>query len=240
LEVQPSDTRPTLPAVITANRVIQRVFILISRQSDLYEMCRRLPTTKKLTAARRVSVSNKQMRCLGGTRRAPTGQKVVRCKLNWKSLEGKATDGVWTTLRCRAYSKHCYHTRILEISELCTNITAYYTLCLTDIWLATDWATGVRSPTEVEDFPSTLCVQPVLDPSQLPVQWVPGIFPWGKRGRGVLLNIHPLLVPWVKKERGCTSSPAVCKNRCVRGNLYLFYRYLQFVFNTDIFSRVKK
>jgi hypothetical protein len=45
----------------------------------------------------------------------------------------------------------------------------------------------------------------------------------GKCGQGVLLTTHPLLVPWVKKERNYTSSPPVCRNWHVTCNLYLFF-----------------
>jgi hypothetical protein len=37
-------------------------------------------------------------------------------------------------------------------------------------WLATEGATGVRCQTESGDFPSTLCAQPALGPTQPPVQ----------------------------------------------------------------------
>jgi hypothetical protein len=44
----------------------------------------------------------------------------------------------------------------------------------------------------------------------------------GKCGRGLLLNTHPLLVPWVRKERDYTSSPPVRPNWRVTGNLYIY------------------
>ena len=40
-----------------------------------------------------------------------------------------------------------------------------------------------------------------LGPTQLPIQWVPGLSPWVKYGRGVLLTTHPLLVRWSRKSR---------------------------------------
>jgi hypothetical protein len=75
---------------------------------------------------------------------------------------------------------------------------------------------------EAEDFSSTICVQPALGPNQPLVQWIPGIFPRGKCGQGILLTAHALLVPWVKKERGCTFSSPICQKWCVVSTLYLY------------------
>ena len=44
------------------------------------------------------------------------------------------------------------------------------------------------------DFPHLS--RPALGPTQPPVQWVPGLSPGVKSGRGVTLTPHPLLVPW--------------------------------------------
>jgi len=38
--------------------------------------------------------------------------------------------------------------------------------------------------------------RPAPEPTQPPVQWVPGLSPGVKSGRGVTLTPHPLLVPW--------------------------------------------
>ena len=41
---------------------------------------------------------------------------------------------------------------------------------------------------------------PALSPTQSPVQWVPGLYPGIKSGRGVMLTPHPHLEPLVMKE----------------------------------------
>jgi hypothetical protein len=42
-----------------------------------------------------------------------------------------------------------------------------------------------------------------LEPTQPPIQWVPGLF----SGRGVALNTHPHVAPRLKKEYSYTSTP---------------------------------
>jgi hypothetical protein len=54
------------------------------------------------------------------------------------------------------------------------------------------------------------------------LQWIPGIFPESKCGRGVLLTTHPLLVLWVKKETGYTSSAPMYQNWHTMGKFYLY------------------
>jgi len=48
------------------------------------------------------------------------------------------------------------------------------------------------------DFPHLS--RPALGPTQPSVQWVPGLSPCVKSGRGVTLTPHPLLVPWSIKS----------------------------------------
>jgi hypothetical protein len=56
-------------------------------------------------------------------------------------------------------------------------------------------------------FPLTSASRPALGSTQPPVQWVPGVLSLGvKRGRSVMLNTHPLLVPSLRKSRSYTSS----------------------------------
>jgi hypothetical protein len=79
--------------------------------------------------------------------------------------------------------------------------------------LATDWTAGVRSLTEAEDFSSNLCVQTGsgAHPASCTVG-TGGSFPGVKRGRGVMLTTHPLLVPRLRNERGYNSSPPMRQN----------------------------
>jgi hypothetical protein len=50
-------------------------------------------------------------------------------------------------------------------------------------------------------FPLTSASRPALGHTQPPVQWVPGaVCPGVKRGRGVMLTTHPLLVPRLRKR----------------------------------------
>jgi hypothetical protein len=59
-----------------------------------------------------------------------------------------------------------------------------------------DRAIGVRSPTGVKDFSSSLCVQTGSGAHPASCTWVPGVLsPGVKRGRGVMLTTHPYLVP---------------------------------------------
>jgi hypothetical protein len=64
--------------------------------------------------------------------------------------------------------------------------------------------------------------------TQPPVQWVPGaLCPGVKRGRGVMLTTHPLLVPRLRKSRSCTSCHTNAPLWSVTGPLYLFLLHLR-------------
>jgi hypothetical protein len=49
-----------------------------------------------------------------------------------------------------------------------------------------------------------------LGPTQPPIQWAPGV----KRGLGVMLTIHPHLVPRSRMSRSNTSSPSGASIAC--------------------------
>jgi hypothetical protein len=90
--------------------------------------------------------------------------------------------------------------------------------------LTTNWTAGVRSPTEAEDFSSNLCVQTGCGPTQPPTQWVPGaLSPGVKRGRGLTLTTHALLVPRLRKSRGYTSCHPDASLWSARGPLCLLH-----------------
>jgi hypothetical protein len=74
-----------------------------------------------------------------------------------------------------------------------------------------DWTTGVRSPTEAEDFSSILCVQTGsgAHPASCPMG-TRGSFHGVKCGQGMMLTIHPHLVPRLRMSRSYTSSPPMC------------------------------
>jgi hypothetical protein len=64
-------------------------------------------------------------------------------------------------------------------------------------------------------FPLTYVFRPAVEPTQLPVQWVPRVLsPGVKRGRGVTLTTHPI---WCRGREWVGAIPP----RCVVGLLYL-------------------
>jgi hypothetical protein len=75
---------------------------------------------------------------------------------------------------------------------------------VSDCWLD---SRGSILDTGTGFFPLTSTCRPALGPTQPPVQWVPGALSLGvKRGRGVMLTSHTLLVPRLRKSRRYTSS----------------------------------
>jgi hypothetical protein len=75
-------------------------------------------------------------------------------------------------------------------------------------------------------FPLTSATRPAVGPTQPPVQWVPGaLAPGVKRGRGVMLTTHPLLVPRLRNSRSYTCSHPNAPLWSVTGPLYLLPFY---------------
>ena len=92
--------------------------------------------------------------------------------------------------------------------------------------LATDSKVRGSNPGGGKIFP--YLSRPALGPTQLLVQWVPGLFPGVKSGRGLTLIPHPLLVPLVMKEQSYISTPAMGRTACTEPQcLYKGCTYLQ-------------
>jgi hypothetical protein len=111
--------------------------------------------------------------------------------------------------------------RTLELSGPTSSRVAQSVQCLT-----TEWTAGVRSPKEAEDFSSNLCVQTCsgAHPASC-TMGTGGSFPGVKRGRGVMLSTHPLLVPRLRKSRSYTSCHPNAPLWSVTEPLYLFNFY---------------
>jgi hypothetical protein len=69
--------------------------------------------------------------------------------------------------------------------------------------------TGVRSPTEAEDFSSSFCIQTGSGAHPVSCTMGTGVLsPGVNRGRGMMLTIHPRLMPRLRMSRSYTSSPS--------------------------------
>jgi hypothetical protein len=78
-------------------------------------------------------------------------------------------------------------------------------------------------------FPLTSWSRPASEPTQSPIQWVPGaLFLWVKRGRGLMLTAHPLVVPRLRKCRNYTSCHTNALLWSVAGPLYLLQQIKMF------------
>jgi hypothetical protein len=76
------------------------------------------------------------------------------------------------------------------------------------------------------NLPLTSASRPALGPTQPPIQCVPGaLTPGVKRGRGVMLTTHPLLVPRLRKRRSYTSCHPNAPLWSVARPLYLFFTF---------------
>jgi hypothetical protein len=84
---------------------------------------------------------------------------------------------------------------------LITNSGKFPTQAQSVQWLTADWTTGVRSPTEAEDFSSSLCVQTGsgAHPASCPVG-TEGPFPGGKARPGRDADYSPPSSTEVKNE----------------------------------------
>jgi hypothetical protein len=68
--------------------------------------------------------------------------------------------------------------------------------------------------------------RPALGPTQPPVQSVPGaLSPGVKRGPGVMLTTHPLLVPRLRKSMSYTSFHPKCLYGAQRDHFTITYEY---------------
>jgi hypothetical protein len=74
--------------------------------------------------------------------------------------------------------------------------------------LIADWTNQFDPRQRQRIFPLASVFRPALRLTQLPIQWVSRVLsPGVKRGRGVTLTTHPLLVPRSRMSRSYTSSP---------------------------------
>jgi hypothetical protein len=100
------------------------------------------------------------------------------------------------------------------------------THCITLI--LTGWMARVPSPAEAKDFSCSLCVQTSYEENQASYPMgTRGHFPEVYRGRGMMLTIHPHLLPWSRMSKSYTSSPL---SACMVCSFTFFLTYYS---NTD-------
>jgi hypothetical protein len=98
--------------------------------------------------------------------------------------------------------------------------------CQYSVWLRSGWP-GFDPRQGQRIFPLTSASRPALGPTQPPIQWLPGaLSPGVKRGRGVMLTTHPLLVSSLINSRSYTSSHPNEPLWSVAGPLYLLSLYV--------------
>jgi hypothetical protein len=83
--------------------------------------------------------------------------------------------------------------------------------------------TGLRSPTEAEDFSSSVCIQTGSGAHPASCPMGTGVHsPGVKHGQGVMLTTHPRLVPRLRMSRSYNSSAPRCLMHVGR-HLCLFF-----------------
>jgi hypothetical protein len=84
-------------------------------------------------------------------------------------------------------------------------------------------------------FPLASMSRPALGPTQLPVQWVPGVLSPGlERGRGVALTTHPHLVPRSISRSYMSSAPKSLHGLLLGQHFSLVY--VKYIFLFTFFS----
>jgi hypothetical protein len=80
-------------------------------------------------------------------------------------------------------------------------------------------------------FPLVSASRPALGPTQITTQWLPGaLSPGIKRGRGVMLTTHPLLVLRLRKSRSYTCCHPNAPLWSLKEPLYLLFTFLSTLF----------